>query len=103
MGLAKEANEEEAQYNNEREDPAAPSYSPDTLRKYPDILIESLPWHVHTDITPSSELTTEPAGKLLDQGPEMSESRSPLRKLPWPSDSELLLRRRKSRDTFTSG
>lgn len=70
MGLAREANEEEAQYNKEREDPAAPSYSPDTLRKYPDILIESVPWHVHTDMTPPSELTTEPARKLLDQAPK---------------------------------
>lgn len=70
MGLAKEANEEEAQYNKESADPAAPPYSPDTLRKYPDILIESLPWHVHNDMTPTSELTTEPAEKPLEQAPK---------------------------------
>lgn len=70
VGLAKEANEEEAQYNKERADPAAPSYSPDTLRKYPDILIESLPWHVHTDMTPSNELTTGPAEKPLAETPK---------------------------------
>ena len=31
-------------------DPGAPTYSLDFLRKHPEISIESVPWHVHTDM-----------------------------------------------------
>jgi hypothetical protein len=40
---------EAAQYAIKRIDPAAPTYSLDYLRKHPEISIESVPWHVHSE------------------------------------------------------
>jgi hypothetical protein len=51
VGMTAQANEEEADYGKEKSDPAAPSYSPDYLREHPEILTESVLWHVHTDMT----------------------------------------------------
>jgi tetratricopeptide (TPR) repeat protein len=49
MGMKKQAAEQSALYATKRIDPAAPTYSLDYLRKHPEISIESVPWHVHTD------------------------------------------------------
>jgi hypothetical protein len=49
MGMKDEAANEAAQYATKRIDPGAPTYSLDYLRKHPEISIESVPWHVHTD------------------------------------------------------
>ena len=49
-GMKHQAEIEAAQYAIKRIDPAAPTYSLDYLRKHPEISIESVPWHVHTNI-----------------------------------------------------
>jgi Tfp pilus assembly protein PilF len=48
-GLKRQAELEAAQYAIKRIDPGAPTYSLDYLRKHPEISIESVPWHVHSD------------------------------------------------------
>jgi Tfp pilus assembly protein PilF len=50
MGMKDEAANEAAKYTTKRIDPGAPTYSLDYLRKHPEISIESVPWHVHTDV-----------------------------------------------------
>lgn len=49
-GKRKLAMEQEQQYVMKRIDPSAPTYSLDYLRKHPEISIESIPWHLHTDL-----------------------------------------------------
>lgn len=49
-GMKKEAARESAQYAIKYIDPGAPTYSLEYLRKHPEISIESVPWHMHTDI-----------------------------------------------------
>jgi Flp pilus assembly protein TadD len=49
MGMKKQAAEQSALYATKRIDPSAPTYSLDYLRRHPEISIESVPWHVHTD------------------------------------------------------
>ncbi|HEX5236579.1 MAG TPA: tetratricopeptide repeat protein [Silvibacterium sp.] len=51
MGMKKQAAEEAALYRIKRIDPSAPTYSLDYLRKHPEISIESVPWHMHSDLT----------------------------------------------------
>ena len=51
MGMKKQAAEEAALYTMKRIDPSAPTYSLDYLRRHPEISTESVPWHVHTDMT----------------------------------------------------
>jgi tetratricopeptide (TPR) repeat protein len=53
-GMKKQAAEESALYTMKRIDPAAPTYSLDFLRRHPEISTESVPWHVHTDLRPTS-------------------------------------------------
>lgn len=48
-GLKQLAQQEAAQYAIKRIDPGAPTYSLDYLRKHPEISIESVPWHVHSE------------------------------------------------------
>jgi len=54
QGMKKEAAAEAAQYVAKRIDPSAPTYSLDYLRKHPEISIESVPWHMHTDLPPAA-------------------------------------------------
>jgi len=49
-GRKKEAARESAQYAIKYVDPGAPTYSLEYLRKHPEISIESVPWHMHTDL-----------------------------------------------------
>jgi len=49
-GMKDQAAQQAAQYAIKRIDPGAPTYSLDYLRKHPEISIESVPWHVHTDM-----------------------------------------------------
>jgi Flp pilus assembly protein TadD len=49
-GMKAKAAEQAALYTTKRIDPAAPTYSLDYLRKHPEISIESVPWHMHTDL-----------------------------------------------------
>ncbi len=55
MGLKKEASEQAALFTTKEVDPGAPTYSLDYLRKHPEISIESVPWHMH------EEMSLEPA------------------------------------------
>jgi tetratricopeptide (TPR) repeat protein len=49
MGNAKEASEQQAMFADKKVDPGAPTYSLNYLRANPEITIESIPWHLHTD------------------------------------------------------
>ena len=49
-GMKKLAHQQAEQYNIKRIDPGAPTYSLDYLRKHPEISIESIPWHLHTNL-----------------------------------------------------
>jgi hypothetical protein len=49
-GMRKEAREQAMLYSIKRVDPSAPTYSLDYLRKHPEVSIESVPWHLHTDL-----------------------------------------------------
>lgn len=51
MGMKKAAAEQSALFATRQIDPGAPTYSLDYLRNHPEISIESVPWHVHRDIT----------------------------------------------------
>ena len=50
LGLKDKAAEQAAMFATRQVDPGAPTYSLDYLRKHPEISIESVPWHVHTDL-----------------------------------------------------
>lgn len=60
LGMRKQAAYESAQYAMKYIDPGAPTYSLDYLRKHPELRIESVPWHLHTD---SPEPVTEAKAK----------------------------------------
>ncbi len=47
IGMPQKAAEEQAEFNDEKPDPAAPTYSFDYLRKHPELETEMLPAHVH--------------------------------------------------------
>ncbi len=51
MGMKDKAKEQSAMFVTKKVDPGAPTYSLDFLRKHPEISIESVPWHVHTDMS----------------------------------------------------
>jgi len=48
-GMKDKAAEQQALFVTKKFDPGAPTYSLDFLRKHPEISIESVPWHMHTD------------------------------------------------------
>ena len=50
MGMKDKAKEQSAMFVTKKVDPGAPTYSLDFLRKHPEISIESVPWHIHTDM-----------------------------------------------------
>jgi tetratricopeptide (TPR) repeat protein len=52
MGMKKEAAEQAEAFETKRVDPGAPTYSLDFLRRHPEISTESVPWHLHTDMSP---------------------------------------------------
>jgi tetratricopeptide (TPR) repeat protein len=61
MGMKKQASEEAALYATKRIDPGAPTYSLEFLRVHPEMNTESVPWHVHTDMTqPASAGSGQP-------------------------------------------
>ena len=51
QGMKDKAAQEASLYAIKRIDPGAPTYSLEFLRKHPEISIESVPWHMHTDFT----------------------------------------------------
>jgi len=50
MGMKDKAAAQAAQFATKQVDPGAPTYSLEFLRKHPEISIESVPWHMHTDL-----------------------------------------------------
>jgi tetratricopeptide (TPR) repeat protein len=51
-GMKAEAKEQAALFADKKVDPQAPTYSLDYLRSHPEITTESVPWHVHSALTP---------------------------------------------------
>ncbi|MFZ0270298.1 MAG: tetratricopeptide repeat protein [Acidobacteriaceae bacterium] len=54
MGMKQKSAQETELYRIKRVDPSAPTYSLDYLRHHPEISIESVPWHLHTDMPQGS-------------------------------------------------
>jgi Tfp pilus assembly protein PilF len=52
MGMKDEAKQQAALFATKKLDPQAPSYSLSYLRNHPEITTESVPWHVHSALTP---------------------------------------------------
>jgi hypothetical protein len=50
MDMEQQAADQQAAFVTKKFDPGAPTYSFDFLRQHPEISIESIPWHVHTDL-----------------------------------------------------
>jgi len=50
MGMKDKAAEQAAMFATRQVDPGAPTYSLEYLREHPEISIESVPWHLHTDM-----------------------------------------------------
>jgi len=47
----KEAAEQQAMFVDKKVDPGAPTYGLNYLREHPEISTESIPWHIHSDLT----------------------------------------------------
>jgi hypothetical protein len=60
MGMKDKAKEQSAMFVTKKIDPGAPTYSLDFLRKHPEISIESVPWHVHTDRPHTEDAVADP-------------------------------------------
>lgn len=54
MGMADKAADEQANFVDKKVDPGAPTYSLNYLRLHPEISTESIPWHMHSDLTPET-------------------------------------------------
>ncbi len=50
MGKPEQAAEQQDMFIDKKVDPGAPTYSLDYLRTHPEISIESIPWHIHSDL-----------------------------------------------------
>ena len=50
MGMKKQAEREQALLLTEKVDPESLTSSLQFLRNHPDISVESVPWHIHTDL-----------------------------------------------------
>ncbi len=53
MGMKEKAAAQAALFATKQVDPGAPTYSLEFLRKHREISTESVPWHVHSDISPT--------------------------------------------------
>lgn len=56
LGLKKEAAEQAALFSVKQVDPGAPTYSLGYLRKHPEMSTESVPWHMHEDLTQQTSM-----------------------------------------------
>jgi Flp pilus assembly protein TadD len=52
LGMKDKAAEQAALFTTKKVDPEAPTYSFDFLKKHPEISTESVPWHLHSDLSP---------------------------------------------------
>jgi tetratricopeptide (TPR) repeat protein len=50
-GKLEEARDQQAMFIDKKVDPGAPTYSLNYLRTHPEISTESIPWHLHSDMT----------------------------------------------------
>jgi len=50
VGMKDKSRLESIMFTTKKQDPGAPTYSLDFLRKHPEISTESVPWHMHTDL-----------------------------------------------------
>jgi tetratricopeptide (TPR) repeat protein len=64
LGDKEKAREQSALFATKKIDPGAPTYSLDFLRHHPEISIESVPWHMHTDegVSTAAKPVVEPRG-----------------------------------------
>ncbi len=49
-GKMQEAEDQQDMFIDKKVDPGAPTYSLNYLRAHPEISVESIPWHLHTDL-----------------------------------------------------
>jgi len=49
-GLKDKAKQQSELFATKKQDPGAPTYSYDFLRQHPELVTESVPWHVHNDL-----------------------------------------------------
>jgi hypothetical protein len=68
MGMKQQAAQQAALYKIKRVDPSAPTYSLDYLRKHPEISTESVPWHMHTDLTHADDSRVRAAANHSENG-----------------------------------
>jgi len=61
-GMKDKARDQAALFATKKQDPGAPTYSYDFLRQHPEIVTESFPWHVHSDLEGSAPLKSLPTG-----------------------------------------
>jgi tetratricopeptide (TPR) repeat protein len=55
LGMKQKASEQAALFATKQIDPGSPTYSLDYLRKHPEISIESVPWHMHEDVSQAQQ------------------------------------------------
>ncbi len=60
LGMKQKASEQAALFATKQVDPGSPTYSLDYLRKHPEISIESVPWHMHQDLSTMSSASQQP-------------------------------------------
>ena len=51
LGMKAEATREASSFADQKDDPPASTYALEFLRKHPEITSESVPWHIHSDLT----------------------------------------------------
>ncbi|MGA9463618.1 MAG: tetratricopeptide repeat protein [Terracidiphilus sp.] len=54
LGMPDKAAKEQADFVDKKVDPGAPTYSLNYLRTHQEISTESIPWHIHSDLTPEN-------------------------------------------------
>jgi tetratricopeptide (TPR) repeat protein len=54
LGMKEEAAREAAAFADQKDDPTANSYALEFLSKHPEVTSESVPWHVHSNVTADS-------------------------------------------------
>ena len=67
-GMKDKAREQSALFATKKQDPGAPTYSYDFLRQHPEIVTESFPWHVHSDLEGIASAKTLPPGTSQSTG-----------------------------------
>jgi Flp pilus assembly protein TadD len=74
MGREKEAEEQSALFATKKVDPGAPTLSLDFLLKHPEISTESVPWHMHTDMSTEFSVVPPAASQPSARAPAASKT-----------------------------